>query len=73
MVTWARSPSRMLLLGLSTMQKGPGENPAFWWSTANFVAPFSGAAGTGQKCLITGLFEIGARIRDDMKIIFTIS
>jgi hypothetical protein len=40
------------------MPKGPGEKLAFLLSTANFVAPFSGAAGIGQKYLITGFFEM---------------
>lgn len=61
MEIWAPSLLRMFLLDYFTMQQGHGEHLAFWSSTANFVAPFLDAVGTGPKFLITGLSEIGAR------------
>lgn len=57
---WARSLLLILQLAYSTMPKGPGERLVFWLSTASFVAPSLGAAGIGQKCLITGSFKNGA-------------
>jgi hypothetical protein len=49
----------MLLLDYCTMRQGLGERLAFWLSTANFAAPFLGVVETGQKCLKTGLSDLG--------------
>jgi hypothetical protein len=69
MEIWAPGLLKMILLGCFTMQQGHGEKLAFLLSTANFVAPFLGAAETGPRFLITGLSEAGARNGHYLKII----
>lgn len=62
----------MLQPAYFTMQQGHGEKLVFWLSTANFVAPFLGAVGTGPKLLITGLSEVATRNARYTNIIFVV-